>query len=159
MNEDTREKMVEAIRAGRIRYPRRLELPTGPKEKLDPELFETKAWNDYAASLEYPSVEMSKAVLDLFEANVVWADTAVDGEGNEHPMDDWSHWQLLWPFGTMALTPRKDHESWAIRMAARFIYLWLCGVKAWTADHLASFEATWLQILEEERDGEVQGPE
>ena len=156
MKEETRKKMTEsfrdAFREDRLRFPKGVELSFASREDLDPGLFETEIWKEYADSIECPSVEQSRALLDLFEANIQWVDTAVDIEGNEYPMD--GEWRMNWPFGTMAITPRKDHGDWAIRIAARFAYLWLCGVKAWTADHLAHFESTWLQILEEEREEE-----
>jgi hypothetical protein len=91
--------------------------------------------------------------LDLFEANVTWVDKMFDGEDNEHPLEEnLRHWRLTWTMGTMALTPKgTEEEAWC--HAARFIYLWLLGVRCDIADHLAHHEAFCLRSWREKQDG------
>ena len=145
-SQEDRKKIADALRKGKVVFPTQGPLSLGRREDIDPKLMETRAWNDYVEEGgSDPEPHQAKALLDLFEANVAWVDEVYDPDGEEHSLSSRErYWQLTWPFGFMALTPKGTlEEAWC--HAARFVYLWLKGIRCDIADHLAHYEAYCLR--------------
>jgi len=87
-----------------------------------------------------------EAVLKENGVVVEWCDTLIDGEGKEHPADEFAGWGFCWKHGAIHIG--RTTEIIARKAAALFVSLWLRGVSASFCDKIMA-GLIWFWELQE----------